>query len=246
MYRKCFKIILILIIVCLLISKYCMKYINLDNPTDLEKTDKLDDITNLKELELSDDKTESETDINSEEIEGMFNMENFNEDTENKKTDNKEFAYLDIEYMNNRGRIVLNLNDDIVPKTVKNFSELCKKKAYVNSTFHRVINNFMIQGGDFTKFDGTGSLSIYGNKFPDENFSLKNKKGAIVMANSGPDTNGSQFYILTNDAPWLDGKHVVFGNVVKGMDLVDFIGGIETNNNDKPVNDVKIVDCGML
>jgi cyclophilin family peptidyl-prolyl cis-trans isomerase len=175
-------------------------------------------------------------------------MEKFNEGTENdKKNDNnKEFVYLDIEYLNNRGRIVINLNNEIVPKTAANFSELCKKKAYSNSTFHRVISNFMIQGGDFTNFDGTGSYSIYGNKFPDENFTLKNKKGAIVMANSGPNTNGSQFYILTNDAPWLDGKHVVFGNVVKGMDLIEFIGNVETNNNDKPINDVKIIDCGIL
>ena len=239
------KIFLMLLLVFLISLKY------LGKKSEVEIVDSQissDEITNLKDVEISDENNESEKEIDSDEIEGMFNMEKFNEGTENdKKNDNnKEFVYLDIEYLNNRGRIVINLNNEIVPKTAANFSELCKKKAYSNSTFHRVISNFMIQGGDFTNFDGTGSYSIYGNKFPDENFTLKNKKGAIVMANSGPNTNGSQFYILTNDAPWLDGKHVVFGNVVKGMDLIEFIGNVETNNNDKPINDVKIIDCGIL
>mgnify|MGYP001208585510 CR=1 FL=1 len=189
-----------------------------------------------------------EKDIDSEEIEGMFNNEEqkLNNDQNVKVDDNKKFVYLDVDYNNNRGRIVINLENKIVPKTVNNFLQLCEKKAYVNSSFHRIINNFMIQGGDFTNFDGTGGVSVYGNKFDDENFILKNKKGAVVMANSGPNSNGSQFFILTNDAPWLDDKHVVFGNVVKGMDLVEFLQTVNTDNNDRPVENIKIIDTGVL
>ena len=133
---------------------------------------------------------------------------------------------MDIDYAGNRGRIIFSLNKDIVPKTCNNFTVLCEKKAYVGSKFHRVIKDFMIQGGDFTNHDGTGGVSIYGNVFPDENFTLKHDKGTISMANSGPNTNGSQFFISTTKTEWLDGKHVVFGKVVKGMDLVEFIDNL--------------------
>ena len=215
-----------------------------DEDTTIEK--KLDENTqsNLNELEVSDEK-----EIDSEEIEGMFNNEEqkLNSNNENVTVDdNKKFVYIDVDYNNNRGRIVINLENKVVPKTVNNFLQLCEKKAYVNSSFHRIINNFMIQGGDFTNFDGTGGVSVYGSKYDDENIILKNKKGAVVMANSGPNSNGSQFFILTNDAPWLDDKHVVFGNVVKGMDLVEFLQTVNTDNNDRPVENIKIIDTGVL
>ena len=214
-----------------------------DESQNIEKQLDVSNESNINELEISDEK-----DIDSEEIEGMFNNEEqkLNNDQNIKVDDNKKFVYLDVDYNNNRGRIVINLENKIVPKTVNNFLQLCEKKAYVNSSFHRIINNFMIQGGDFTNFDGTGGVSVYGNKFDDENFILKNKKGAVVMANSGPNSNGSQFFILTNDAPWLDDKHVVFGNVVKGMDLVEFLQTVNTDNNDRPVENIKIIDTGVL
>ena len=214
-----------------------------DESQNIEKQLDVINESNINELEISDEK-----DIDSEEIEGMFNNEEqkLNNDQSVKVDDNKKFVYLDVDYNNNRGRIVINLENKIVPKTVNNFLQLCEKKAYVNSSFHRIINNFMIQGGDFTNFDGTGGVSVYGNKFDDENFILKNKKGAVVMANSGPNSNGSQFFILTNDAPWLDDKHVVFGNVVKGMDLVEFLQTVNTDNNDRPVENIKIIDTGVL
>lgn len=214
-----------------------------DESQNIEKQLDVINESNINELEISDEK-----DIDSEEIEGMFNNEEqkLNNDQNVKVDDNKKFVYLDVDYNNNRGRIVINLENKIVPKTVNNFLQLCEKKAYVNSSFHRIINNFMIQGGDFTNFDGTGGVSVYGNKFDDENFILKNKKGAVVMANSGPNSNGSQFFILTNDAPWLDDKHVVFGNVVKGMDLVEFLQTVNTDNNDRPVENIKIIDTGVL
>tara|TARA_Y100000992_G_C21196485_1_gene458190 strand:- start:267 stop:989 length:723 start_codon:yes stop_codon:yes gene_type:complete len=214
-----------------------------DESQNIEKQLDVINESNINELEISDEK-----DIDSEEIEGMFNNEEqkLNNDQNVKVDDNKKFVYLDVDYNNNRGRIVINLENKIVPKTVSNFLQLCEKKAYVNSSFHRIINNFMIQGGDFTNFDGTGGVSVYGNKFDDENFILKNKKGAVVMANSGPNSNGSQFFILTNDAPWLDEKHVVFGNVVKGMDLVEFLQTVNTDNNDRPVENIKIIDTGVL
>merc|ERR1719384_1174699 len=147
------------------------------------------------------------------------------------------------------GEIVMELKADVAPKTAKNFLELCTMKngyGYKGCTFHRVIPDFMLQGGDFTNHNGTGGKSIYGEKFADENFKLKHTKcGQLSMANAGPNTNGSQFFITTVKTQWLDGKHVVFGEVTKGIELVMKIESYGSQSG-KPSAAVKIAACDTL
>jgi cyclophilin family peptidyl-prolyl cis-trans isomerase len=150
----------------------------------------------------------------------------------------------------NLKRIEFELFKDHVPKTSENFRCLCtgeKNLHYKNSIFHRIIKDFAISGGDFENNDGTGGKSIYGKTFEDENFYYAhNKEGILTMANSGKNTNGSQFFITLKETPWLDGKNVVFGRVIKGMDVVNEIAEVETDGQNKPEEEVKIVNCGEI
>lgn len=175
----------------------------------------------------------------------------------NAKGDNPH-VYFDVKHGDtDMGRVIMQLYADVTPKTAENFRALCtgekgegtlgKPLHYKNCGFHRVIKDFMIQGGDFTAGDGTGGESIYGEKFADENFVIKHTKGGqLSMANAGPGTNGSQFFITSKDTPHLDGKHVVFGHVVEGMEVVWEIENVPCGPSDKPETEVVIADCGQM
>ena len=154
------------------------------------------------------------------------------------------------------GTITLELFADTVPKTAENFRALCtgekgtgksgKPLSYAGSPFHRIIPGFMIQGGDFTRGNGTGGESIYGEKFADENFELKHTgPGILSMANAGPNTNGSQFFITVAETPWLDGKHVVFGKVVDGMDVLKKMEE-QGSRSGQTKADLVLSDCKQL
>ena len=162
----------------------------------------------------------------------------------------KSVVFLDITVDNNYiGRIEIQLHNDITPLTAENFRSLCvgdKGYTYKGCNFHRVIPNFMLQSGDITNFNGIGGMSIYGRSFNDENFILKHTgPGILSMANSGPNTNSSQFFITTVATPWLDGGHVVFGRVINGLNVVKTIETYGSQSGQTNGN-ITIVNCGQL
>ena len=161
-------------------------------------------------------------------------------------------CFLDVEVDDKPiGRIVLELRTDVAPKTCENFRVLCtgergKELCYAGSPFHRIMKGFMIQGGDITMHNGRGGRSIYGQSFEDENFTLiHDRAGLLSMANAGANTNGSQFFITTAPAPHLDGKHVVFGKVKEGMNIVEAME-LFGSRNGKTSKKITIADCGQI
>ncbi len=172
--------------------------------------------------------------------------------------DKPKKVYLDISIGGeDKGKIIIQLFSKECPITCENFLKLCtgscgyskasgKQLSYKGSIIHRVIPGFMMQGGDITHQNGTGGESIYGQKFKDEGFSFTHdKEGLVSMANKGPHTNSSQFFITFRASPWLDGKHVVFGKVIEGDNVWKMIEDIDTNHSDKPLKKVAIKDCGI-
>ncbi len=235
-----------LFLLILIISFSYLLYIYWKNKFQLKTQDKCNSICcpiqkNIKKIDL-------ESDDNYQLTEGALNQLDDVFDTYI-QSKNRTHVFFDIEIQNEIiGRIIIELFDDIVPKTVANFIYMVENN-YRGSTFHRIIKDFVIQGGDYINGDGTGSNSIYGGKFEDENFDiLHESKYLLSMANSGPNTNGCQFFITLNALPHLDNKHVVFGKVVgeESFDVVDKIENIFTNINDNPIVPCIINDCGII
>ena len=231
----------------------------------------LDDINNVLEIIPNDKETKRQLLITKNALKkynkkqkntysNMFKNNKLYEDEEDLTEDPKNpKVFFDIKIgTKEKKRITFQLFKNVVPKTAENFLQLAIGKktqqngeekilTYKNSIFHRVIKGFMAQGGDFQNSNGTGGESIYGKKFADENFKIKHlKRGYLSMANAGPNTNGSQFFILFKDTPHLNGKHCVFGKLVEGMDVLDDIESNETADGDVPVEEVRIVDCGQV
>jgi len=214
---------LILVAVCIIIYLLYNCYISVHNKISDEE------IVNIQE----------ETSLSNKIEEHFIDVEKENKIKKEKNLEMK------LKIKNEEYVVELKLYDNVVPLTCKNFRHIAKKgiknKKYDNSIFHRVIPGFMIQGGDIINGNGTGSVSIYGDNFEDENFKIKHtKKGLLSMANSGPDSNGSQFFITTVPTPHLDNKHVVFGEVMKGFDIIQKIENTPTDASDKPYQDVII------
>jgi cyclophilin family peptidyl-prolyl cis-trans isomerase len=233
-------IILAIVIVIAGGSYFTWKYFfNKPKTPVIENIEKMD---NNKNILVDDD------DINKPNIKNTNNRNKNFEDINLK-------PYFDIKIGDNyEGRVIFELFDSDVPLTCKNFRYLCSnglinkdKPSYQDNIFHRVIKDFMIQAGDITNGNGAGGFSIYGEKFNDENFNLThNQPGILSMANAGPNTNNSQFFITTKKADFLDGKHVVFGIVSSGFDIIRKIENLKTDENDKPLEDVIIQDCGLI
>ena len=205
----------------------------------------------VKYIKTSQENEELKENMENREIKKMTSLQPVNYE------DTNLYPYFDItigdDYI---GRIIYQLFDEEVPLTCKNFRYLCSnnlfnkddsKPAYQDTQIHRVIKDFMIQGGDITRGDGTGGYSIYGEKFNDENFNLThNQPGMLSMANAGENTNNSQFFITLKKTPWLDGKHVVFGIITEGFDIIKKIEELETSDSDKPIKPVIISKCGLM
>jgi cyclophilin family peptidyl-prolyl cis-trans isomerase len=237
-WKKILMIAIVAIVVLgggYLIYKYFFKKKTIENP-EKHKENKDAVSSLLSELTSSDEKEEEKPPVNVE--------------------NTALYPYFDVEINDeNVGRIIFQMLDDEAPKTCRNFRHLCgknilnnsKRPSYQGVPFHRIIKDFMIQGGDITNGDGTGGYSIYGEKFEDENLTMEhNQPGLLSMANAGPNSNGSQFFITTKEAPWLNGKHVVFGIVMKGMEIVQRLENVQTDDEDKPRIRCRISKSGLI
>ncbi len=231
------NIIMIVIIICVILCAIKLHNDNSLNDNNSIRNEPYNDTPKLKKTKFAQKSQPKKKPIEKQSI-GILRP---------KEKTVEDLVFMDIGIDNKFvGKIVIELFSDVVPKTCHNFRTLCQK-SYQGAPFHRIIKDFMIQGGDFTNGNGTGGMSIYGDKFPDENFDIPHDQPYLLsMANSGKNTNGSQFFITTNETPHLDGKHVVFGRLVDGFDLIDELNNIETDQKDKPIHNVTILDSGII
>ena len=243
-FRRILIFILILLIIYL-IYFYAIKYkfISKMNLNPIKFITKSINKSKLK----SKSKTKSVYDEQHTSTESQFN--NIFENYIQSKPHIRQSVFIDInigdEFI---GQVQIELFDDIVPYTCKNFIYMIQNH-YKESIFHRIINNFMIQGGDYINSNGTGSNSIFGEKFPDENFNSKHDEPYLLsMANAGPNTNGCQFFITLDSLPSLDNKHVVFGRLIddESKQIINRLALVEIDENDRPKLECKIINCGLL
>ena len=253
---------LIIILILLIIVIYYKKIINFDyikdklleyfnklsnnkkdNIKDNIKDNKKDNIDNI----LIDDNSEINLDNDEEDLNISEETLNLIDNYQLKILNDKD-VYLNLVLDNKPiGQIIIKLFNNKVPKTCNNFIELIKNKAYNNNIVHRLVKDFCIQAGDITNNDGSGGISIYGSTFADENFDIKHDQvGIVSMANKGQNTNNSQFFITLKETSWLDNKHVAFGKVIKGLDLIIKLNNLNVDNNSQPIQELKILEGGLI